>query len=301
MVVRSAGAGGAIQEPPPRSRVTPRIPRGRTAAMAALSGGRYNRGMAVENSKGVRVAAVGDLHCSRESRGSLESLFSRMAAAADAILLCGDLTDYGLPEEARILVDELKGAERAPIVAVLGNHDYESGRQAEVIDILRAAGIHVLDGEAWEHDGVGYAGVKGFAGGFGERALQPWGEPSLKRVVRESHEEAMKLEKALARLRSPTRVALMHYSPIIKTVEGEPREILPFLGSSHLEEPLNRYSVAFAVHGHAHHGAVEGRTAAGVPVYNVALPLLKRKRPAQPPFLVLDVPRPQALHGASRK
>ena len=206
------------------------------------------------------------------------------------LVLCGDFTDYGLPEEARILARELTAAVKIPVIAVLGNHDYESGQQDEIRRILIDAGVTVLDGEATEVHGVGFAGVKGFAGGFGRGALGPWGEAAIKQFVQEAVDEALKLEAALARLRTHRRVALLHYSPIRGTVEGEPPEILPYLGSSRLEEPINRYRVSAVFHGHAHRGSPEGRTATGVPVYNVAMPLLTRINPDRPPYLIVDLP-----------
>jgi len=240
----------------------------------------------------LRIAAIGDLHCTRASEGTFQPLFGKVGESADVLVLCGDLTDYGTPEEARVLAKEL-GATKIPRVAVLGNHDFESGASAEVARILAdAAGVIVLDGTAVEVLGVGFAGVKGFAGGFGERALQSWGEEPIKAFVRAALDEALKLETALARLRTPGRVALLHYAPIGETVGGEPTEIFPFLGSSRLEEPLNRYRPSVVFHGHAHRGRPEGATAAGVPVYNVALPLLKRIDPDRPPFRVVEVPLP---------
>jgi Icc-related predicted phosphoesterase len=240
----------------------------------------------------VRVAAVGDLHCRKNSHGEFQPLFTRMAEA-DVIVLCGDLTDYGLPEEARVLAREIGAAVRIPVLAVLGNHDHEAGHADEVAAILGEAGVRVLDGEGAEVNGVGFAGVKGFAGGFGEHALQPWGEPVLKQFVREAVEEALKLEAALARLRTPRRVAVLHYAPVRATVETEPPEILAFLGSSRLEEPINRYGAAAALHGHAHHGAPEGHTSAGVPVYNVSIPVLAQAFPGQPPFRLLEIAVPR--------
>jgi Icc-related predicted phosphoesterase len=236
----------------------------------------------------MRLAAVGDLHVKKTSQGTLAPLLSPVNDAADILLLCGDLTDYGLPEEASILAKELS-AIRIPIVAVLGNHDFESGQQAEVCQILTAAGVKVLDGEALEIGGIGFAGAKGFPGGFGRGTLGAWGEPGIKRFVQDAIDEAMKLESALARLRTERRVAVLHYSPIRATVEGEPPEIFPFLGTSRLEEPLNRHPVDFVVHGHAHHGSLEGQTSGGIPVYNVAAPLLMRKFPDQPPFRVIEL------------
>jgi Icc-related predicted phosphoesterase len=237
----------------------------------------------------VRVAAVGDLHCTRTSQGAFQTLFAQIGEAADLLLLTGDLTDHGLPEEARVLAQELATL-RVPTVAVLGNHDYESNQQLDVRSILTGAGVTILDGEACEVLKVGIAGVKGFAGGFGKRALGPWGESMIKQFVHEAVNEALKLEAALARLRTPQIIALMHYSPIQQTVEGEPPEIYAFVGSSRLEEPLNRYPVTLAFHGHAHRGQPQGTTAGNVPVYNVSMPLLTRTFPNQPPFRLMTLP-----------
>jgi Icc-related predicted phosphoesterase len=236
----------------------------------------------------VRFAAVGDLHCTKDCAGCLRNFFAQASEAADALLLCGDLTDYGLAEEAEILADELSVVS-VPIVAVLGNHDYESGTPEQVRKILMAAGVRVLDGEACEIEGVGIAGAKGFAGGFGRGSLGAWGEPAIKQFVNEAIQESLKLESALAKLRTPRRIALLHYSPVAATVQGEPLEILPFLGSSRLEDPLLRYPVTAVFHGHAHRGTPEGHTVSGVPVYNVAKPLLTRTYPEQPPFRLYEV------------
>ena len=225
----------------------------------------------------VRMAAVGDLHCPRTSLEELRALFHELSNEADVLLLCGDLTDYGKPDEARLLVDGLALVRPVPILAVLGNHEYECGKQEEVARILADGGVTVLDGTVTEVLGIGFAGVKGFCGGFGERALQPWGESALKQFARESVEETVKLESALAKLRTPSKVVLMHYAPILDTVLGEPREIFPFLGSSRLEEPVNRYGVTALFHGHAHNGTLEGKTYGGTPVFNVALPLLRKQ------------------------
>lgn len=243
----------------------------------------------MSNKQAVRLAAVGDLHVKKTSQGAVAPLLACVNDTADVLLLCGDLTDYGLPEEAAILAKELS-AVHIPMVAVLGNHDYESGQQAEVARILGEAGVSVLDGEAVEIAGVGFAGAKGFPGGFGRGTLGAWGEPGIKRFVQEALDEALKLEGALARLRTERRVAVLHYSPIRATVEGEPPEIMPYLGTSRLEEPLNRHPVDVVFHGHAHHGSLEGRTSGGIPVYNVALPLLQRTYPNGPAFRVVELP-----------
>lgn len=243
----------------------------------------------------VRVAAIGDLHCSKASLGALQALFSRIAESADVLALCGDLTDRGLPDEARLLAKELQ-AVKMPKVAVLGNHDFESDAAGEVTEILAQADVSVLDGTTLEVLGVGFAGAKGFAGGFGERALQAWGEEPIKTFVQTAVDETLKLESALARLRTRRRVVLLHYAPVRDTCDGEPLEIYAFLGSSRLEEPLNRYAASVVFHGHAHRGQPEGKTAGGVPVYNVALPLLQRLYPDRPPFRVVEIPaQPAAL------
>jgi Icc-related predicted phosphoesterase len=238
----------------------------------------------------VRVAAIGDLHFSRSSpAGSLQPLFAQISDAADVLVLCGDLTDYGLPDEARAFAREVATTVKIPMVAVLGNHDFESGQQDEVRKILVDAGIFVLDGDTTEVHGIGFAGVKGFAGGFGRRALGPWGEDIIKKFVHECLDEALKLESALARLRTERLIAVLHYAPIQDTVEGEPPEIFPFLGCSRLEEPLTRYPVSAVFHGHAHHGQPEGRTRTGAPVFNVSASLMRHHFP-DAPFRLIDVP-----------
>ena len=240
----------------------------------------------------MRVAAVGDVHCGRTSQGALRPLFEAAGTESDVVLLCGDLTDYGLPEEARILAKELSGAVKVPILAVLGNHDHESGFPEEVVRILTDAGVKMMEGDGVEVGGVGFAGIKGFCGGFGQRTLEPWGEAIVKQFVREAMEETLKLETALAKLRTRQKVAVLHYAPIADTVVGEPSEIYAFLGSSRMEEPLNRYGVAAVFHGHAHRGSLEGRTASGAPVYNVAMPLLKKSFPDRPPVRFVDIAAP---------
>lgn len=273
-----------------------RWPRGRARAYNEDVETRTESELQAEAKEAIRVAAVGDLHCAKDSRGALAPLLTEVALSADVLALCGDLTDYGLPEEAHVLVQELRAVGKIPVVAVLGNHDYQSGREDDVRKILADSGVHVLDGETWEGHGIGFAGVKGFIGGFGRRSLQPWGERAIKTVVDEAVSEALKLESALARLRSPRRIALLHYSPIHQTIEGEPPEITPFLGSSRLEEPLNRYSVTAVFHGHAHHGRPEGLTSGGVPVYNVAMALLRQAAPDKAPFRLLKIPGRKTDH-----
>lgn len=237
----------------------------------------------------VRIAAISDLHCTRASRGAYQKILDQIAESADVLVICGDLTDHGLPEEAEVLAKELSVAAKLPTVAVLGNHDLESGREQDVCRILGDAGVTILDGDAKEIRGIGFAGVKGFCGGFGRATLSAFGEPAIKDFVKESLNEVMKLETALQRLQTTQRVAVLHYAPTRETVEGEPPEIFPFLGSSRLEEPLNRYQVTVAVHGHAHKGAPEGHTSVGIPVYNVSMPVMKAAFPDRPAFRLLEM------------
>ena len=254
----------------------------------------------------VRIAALGDLHYGRATApGSLQPLFAHINESADILALCGDLTDYGLIEEARALVKELIPTVKIPIVGVLGNHDFESNQQADIAKVMADAGAVMLDGETIEIHGVGFAGIKGFAGGFGRRALGPWGEEIIKRFVHEAVAEALKLEAALARLRTERIIALLHYAPIQATVEGEPVDIFPFLGCSRLEDPITRFPVNAVFHGHAHHGAPEGRTRNGVPVYNVSASLMREIHPERP-FGLIELgppqpPVPERRAGADRR
>src|SRR5579885_3248656 len=206
----------------------------------------------------LRIAAVGDLHF-RGQQGALQAAFADLSERADVLVLCGDLTDYGTVEEAQALARELSATVKIPMVGVLGNHDFEAGKQDEVRSILMSSGLILLDGEAHEILGVGFAGVKGFIGGYGKYTLGAWGEDWIKGIVREAINEALKLESALARLKTPHRIVCMHYSPVKETVIGEPEEIFPFLGSSRLEEPLLRHPISAVFHGHAHKGTLEGR------------------------------------------
>ena len=248
----------------------------------------------------VRIAAVGDLHFGRTSTpGSLQPLFAQITEAADVLVLTGDLTDYGLPDEARALVREMAGL-KIPAVCVLGNHDFESNQQDEIRKILQDAGVAALDGDTTEIHGIGFAGVKGFAGGFGRGALGPWGEDTIKRFVHDCIQEALKLESALARLRTERTIAILHYAPIQETVEGEPREIYPFLGCSRLEEPLTRFPVTAVFHGHAHHGRPQGRTHTNVPVFNVSLTLMRELSPERP-FCVIDISHAEGIDSGDRR
>lgn len=222
-----------------------------------------------------RVAAVGDLHYGgAEVRGALTELFATVNREADVLALVGDLTTHGRLEQTEAFVEEL-GAVEVPMVAVLGNHDYEHGDPTQTTDLMTQAGVHILDGTHIVIEGVGFAGTKGFAGGFGRGALAPFGEPLIKEFVQHAIDEALKLENALRGLTTDVKVALLHYAPCVETVLGEPEIIYPFLGSSRLMQPLETLDVDVVFHGHAHHGTHHAVTSGGVNVYNVSLPLLR--------------------------
>ena len=234
-----------------------------------------------EPSDRLTLAAIGDLHVNATGERSYRELFAEISENADVLAMCGDLTDLGRKDEAQHLCKDLSAC-TIPVVAVLGNHDFESNQQGEIAHILKDAGITVLDGETCEIHGVGFAGIKGFCGGFGRRALGPWGEEIIKKFVHEAVDEALKLESALARLRNEHLIVLLHYAPIQATVEGEPCDIYPFLGCSRLEDPITRFPVSAVFHGHAHHGAPEGRTRTNVPVYNVSASWMREVFPDRP-------------------
>jgi Icc-related predicted phosphoesterase len=235
----------------------------------------------------MRIAATADLHFSASRQGVLHEQLSRVRDEADVLVLAGDLTNYGKPEEMESLLNVVVRS-RIPTIAVLGNHDYESGKQAELMRMMEAAGIKVLDGTAYERDGVGFAGTKGFVGGFGRGVLTAFGEPEIKQFVQASIDEALKLERAMAQLRTPKRVVVLHYSPIPDTVQGEAAEIFPFMGTSRLAEIVDRHGADLVVHGHAHHGQLQGKTTGGNVVYNVAVTLLQAQTPSAV-YRVFDV------------
>lgn len=222
------------------------------------------------------IAAVGDIHYTKTSKGKLHDLFVDASSSADVLLLAGDLTDYGLPEEASVLAEDLRTHVRIPIIAVLGNHDFESGKVSEVQAIVEGIGATFLDGSAVEINGIGFAGVCGFGGGFDRQMLSAWGEPLIKAFVQESVDHSLRLGEALTNLATEKKVVLLHYAPIRQTVKGENPEIYPFLGSSHLEATIDHFGASVVFHGHAHNGNVEGKTVGKVPVFNVALPVLAR-------------------------
>jgi len=242
-------------------------------------------------SRVVRIAAVGDFHCGEEDVGKYRDLFARVNQDADVLLLAGDLTRRGTVAETKVVVGELADV-KIPMLAVLGNHDHESGTSDQVLAILRDRGVHILDGEPFElNEHVGFAGVKGFMGGFGRWTLTAFGEQDTKTFVGATLEEVQRLEFALRRLSTPVRVVMLHYSPVLDTVMGEPEQIFPFLGNDRLVEPIDRFKAAVVFHGHAHHGTFRGTTPGGVPVFNVSHVLLKNEGVGDM-YFVYEIPLP---------
>jgi Icc-related predicted phosphoesterase len=233
-----------------------------------------------EAPKKTRIAAVADVHIKETDKGKWTEYFREVSVQADVLVIAGDLTDTGDEMEAEVLAEELKSC-TIPVVAVLGNHDFEKGRHKLIRQILLKQGVHVLDGESVVINNVGFAGVKGFGGGFDRHMLSFFGEGAMKAFVQEAVDEALHLDRALSRLdadqRDIKKIAVLHYSPIKETVTGEPEAIYPFLGCSRLAEPLNRHKVLAAFHGHAHIGTLEGQTTDGIKVYNVATPILLKQ------------------------
>lgn len=232
--------------------------------------------MAAEK-QSAKIAAVGDLHVGANDKGKWADYFKEISARADVLLIAGDLTDTGDESEAQVLAGELAAC-TIPVVAVLGNHDYEKGRHKLIRQIIQEAReVHILDGECTMINGIGFAGVKGFGGGFDGHMLSMFGEGEMKSFVQTGVDEALRLDRALARLDQEhpdiRKVALMHYAPVVETVIGESEQIYPFLGCSRLAEPLTRRKVIAAFHGHAHVGQLEGQIN-GVKVFNVAKPIL---------------------------
>jgi Icc-related predicted phosphoesterase len=226
----------------------------------------------------MRIAATADLHFTPERYSALRDQLDRVRDEADVLIVAGDLTNYGKPEEMEPLLNAFVRL-RLPIIVVLGNHDYESGKQVELAQTMTAAGIKVLDGSTYQRDEVGFAGTKGFVGGFGRGMLTAFGEDEVKTFVRAGIDEAVKLERAMSQLRTSKRVVVLHYSPILTTVEGENPEIYPFLGTSRLAEVVDRHGADLVLHGHAHNGKPDGTTTTGIPVHNVAITLLQAQHP----------------------
>jgi Icc-related predicted phosphoesterase len=227
----------------------------------------------------IRVAAFGDCHFAADATGTLRPELGHLAERADILLIAGDLTRVGAPEEAEALVGELCGV-GVPIVTVLGNHDFHVDSEKEVTAILEGAGVIVLEGDAVTvesaHGPIGVAGVKGFGTGFPGAMCSDFGEPEMKAFVRHSHAAAEQLGDALSTIQAAdARIALTHYAPVVDTLAGERPEIHPFLGSYHLAEAIDAAGADLAVHGHAHAGTEKGMTPGGVHVRNVAQPVIR--------------------------
>jgi uncharacterized protein len=233
----------------------------------------------------VRIAGLGDLHVAETSAGAWRELFAEISERADVLALCGDLTNLGTGQEAEILAAELSAC-KIPVVGVLGNHDFECGQPEEVVRILHDVGVFFLEGQAVEIAGIGFAGAKGFAGGFGARMLSPFGEPAIKQFVAEGVAEAIRLEAALRALGTECKVVVLHYAPVAATAEGEPKEIFPFLGSSRLAETIDRFGVSAILHGHAHQGTYSATTEKGIPVYNCARSV---EKPSGRPYALIEI------------
>jgi Icc-related predicted phosphoesterase len=234
----------------------------------------------------MRLAAVADIHLKAQDHEKNVAAFSAVNELADVLVVAGDFTNHGMPDEMRVCQAVLEHV-HIPIVAVLGNHDHESGHQDELAGMLRVAGVHLLDGNCFEVDGMGFAGTKGFAGGFAPYELMPFGEYGIKTFVEVAEREAVKLDYSLEQLKTPIKIAITHYAPIRDTVVGEPEPIFPFLGSSRLQRALDKHKPALALHGHAHHGTFSGESKGGVRVCNVALAIL-RERGEEHPFTVFN-------------
>lgn len=242
------------------------------------------------DTNGLRIAAVADLHYGRGTRKQKSVVLARASEESDVLLLCGDLTDHGLPEEAQKLVEDVDQHVGGPVFGVFGNHDLQVDRADELVGVFDEGGVQILDGECTTVQGVGFAGVRGFGGGFDDLAVHPFGEPELKEFIGVTVNEALKLETALSRLDTEHRVVLLHYAPVRGTVEGEPCELIAFLGSSRLEDPINHHRATVVFHGHAHKGSPEATTSNGIPVYNVSIPLLEHHFPHRPPFRIFEIP-----------
>ena len=227
----------------------------------------------------MRIADTADLHFTPQRHSALHEQLNRVRDEADVFVVAGDLTNFGEPAEMEPLLNALVRV-RVPVIAVLGNHDYECGKQEELIRMMVTGGVKVLDGSTYQRDNVGFAGTKGFIGGFGRGLLTAFGEAEVKTFVRAGIDEAVKLERAMSQLRTAKRVVVLHYAPIAATVEGEAREIYPFLGSSRLAEVIDRHGANLVLHGHAHNGKPDGATTTGIPVHNVAITLLQGQNPS---------------------
>lgn len=246
-----------------------------------------------ESTTTLKIAAIGDIHVKETSRGVYQTLFEDISKNADALVLCGDLCDLGLVSEAEILVKELAAC-TIPVIAILGNHDYENNKQDEIVKMLKENKVQIVHGVEYilEHRGkkYGFTGVKGFGGGFRPSMWGRFGEPEQKAFYDAIAGEVQQLENGLNRLMRTADLekmfVVLHFAPVRDTLHGELPELYPFLGSTRLEEVIDRYPVAAVFHGHAHFGYPKGKTEKGIPVYNVASPIMQKTSPKQPYALV---------------
>lgn len=237
--------------------------------------------------KKIRIAAMADLHTEENSLGKFREIFKEVSKKADILLLCGDLTHEGLLKEAEVLAEELSFC-KIPVLGVLGNHDHTNSQESPIIKILSEQHLFILENQNYIYRKIGFTGVKGFCGGFDQHLTEPFGEKVLKEFVMEAIKETIKLEEALTKMETEKKIVILHYSPIRATVMGESPEIYPMLGTSRLTEPIDNFNVTAVFHGHAHHGTPRGKTAKGIPVYNVAFPLLS-KIPPYKPYIIVEI------------
>jgi Icc-related predicted phosphoesterase len=234
----------------------------------------------------MKIAAIGDLHCEQNSQGKIRKLIQPVEDKADVLVLAGDLTNSGRIEEMEVLLEELNGF-TLPIIAVMGNHDHEAG-QVELLEKMMASrGICVLQSTSCRIGEAGFVGTKGFCGGFGEYRIQPFGERAIKKFVQASVDEVLNMEAALEQLDGMHKVGVVHYAPIKATLVGESPELYPFLGTSLLESAFDRKRVDVIFHGHAHHGALQGHTRGGIPVFNVSQ--FARALTGETPYLIYEL------------
>lgn len=231
-----------------------------------------------------RIAAVGDIHFAQTDVGRYQDQFQSISKHADALAICGDLTQHGHVREAEVLAGELRSCQ-VPVVGVLGNHDYAQGQDQAIREVMRSV-MSILDEEPVVLGSIGFAGIKGFGGGFGHHMLAAFGEPGIKQFVQEAVNESLLLERALSQINAEKKVVVMHYSPIVETLIGEPPEIFPFLGCSRLAEPIDQFGADLVLHGHAHSGSPLGHTSNHVPVHNVALAQLENPKR---PYLIIEI------------
>ena len=246
----------------------------------------------------IRLAAVADLHAGREARDELASHFAGLSTEADLLLLAGDLTRSGLPEEAEALASALQAVE-VPVVAVLGNVDYDAGQASEIVAVMRDSGVHMLDRSSVVLDiadeKVAIAGVKGFGGGFGAALAEVTGEPEMRAWVQYAEDEADALEGVLSSMVGDIRLALLHYAPITDTITGERLERYAFAGNSMLGAAIDRAGADLVLHGHIHRGSPAGRTPGGIPVRNVALQVIRE------PYAMFTIERAEEMPQRERR